>query len=294
MAQDASPPVEPSLYRRGLPTSQASSISSRRRERRGPRRGSGRPLRSCVGNLGKGTRNRLPSGEPRAVLVREMFDRIAGRYDLMNTLMTAGLNRLWNRKVLRATGLKSGGRALDLACGTGALTRDLAKKVGPDGYVLGIDFSREMLRAARPAPNVEYRFGDATDLQGVPSGAFDAATIAYGARNIPDLDALFSEMARTLRPGGVAVCLEIARPQGRVFGAFYALWFDRVVPRLGAGISGDAWAYSYLPESVKEFVAPDELSDIMERNGLQDVTWRRLAGGIITLHRGRRRAGGDR
>ena len=93
-----------------------------------------------------------------------------------------------------------------------------------------------MLRvaAARPAPNVEYRLGDATDLEGVPSGAFDAATIAYGARNIPDLDALFAEMARSLRPGGVAVCLEIAGPAGASLGAFYGLWFDRVVPRLGA------------------------------------------------------------
>ena len=238
----------------------------------------------------------LPSGRERARLVREMFDRIAGRYELLNTVMTAGLNRLWNREVVRATALRSGDRALDLACGTGSLTRDLARRVGPEGYVLGVDFSSEMLRVAkaRPATNVEYRLGDATNLEGVPSGAFDAATIAYGARNIPDLDALFSEMARTLRPGGVAVCLEIARPEGRVFSAFYALWFERVVPRLGARISGDAWAYSYLPESVKEFVAPDELSDIMERNGLQDVTWRRLAGGIITLHRGRRRAGGDR
>jgi demethylmenaquinone methyltransferase/2-methoxy-6-polyprenyl-1,4-benzoquinol methylase len=235
--------------------------------------------------------NRLPSGRERAQLVREMFDRIAGRYDLLNIVMTAGLNHLWNRHVVRATGLRPGDRALDLACGTGSLTRDLAKRVGEDGYVLGIDFSREMLRVAeaRPAPNVEYWLGDATNLEGVPSGAFDAATIAYGARNIPDLDALFSEMARCLRPGGVAVCLEIARPTGRVFGAFYGLWFDKIVPRLGASISGDAWAYSYLPESVKEFVAPDELSDIMERNGLQDVTWRRLAGGIITLHRGRRR-----
>ena len=232
---------------------------------------------------------RLPSGAERARLVREMFDRIAGRYELLNTVMTAGLHRLWNRKVVRAAGLGSGGRALDLACGTGSLTRDLAKQVGPEGYVLGIDFSREMLRAARarrPSPNIVYRLGDATDLRNVPSGAFDAATIAYGARNIPDLAALFSEMARCLRPGGVAVCLEIARPEGRLFAAFYGLWFDKIVPRLGARISGDAWAYSYLPESVKEFVAPDELSDIMERSGLQDVTWWRLAGGIITIHRG--------
>ncbi len=242
-----------------------------------------------MGNAPRETRDRLPSGVQRAVLVREMFDRIAGRYDLMNTIMTAGLNRLWNRKVIGATGLGPGGRALDLACGTGSLTRDLAEKVGPEGYVLGVDFSREMLRTARPAPNVEYRLGDATDLEGVSSGTFDAATIAYGARNIPDLDALFSEMARTLRPGGVAVSLEIARPEGRLSSAFYGVWFDKIVPKLGGLISGDPSAYSYLPESVKEFVAPGELADIIERNGLQDVTWERVAGGIITLHRGIKR-----
>ncbi len=222
--------------------------------------------------------------------MQEMFDRIAGRYELLNTVMTAGLHRLWNREAVRATGLRPGGHAIDLACGTGSLTRDLAKRAGPEGYVLGIDFSREMLRVAkrRPAPNIEYRPGDATRLEGVPPEAFDAATIAYGARNIPDLDALFSEMARVLRPGGAAGCLEIARPESKVFAGFYGLWFDKIVPRIGARLSGDARAYSYLPESVKEFVSPDELCDIMERNGLQDVTWRRLAGGIITIHRGTR------
>lgn len=236
----------------------------------------------------------MPSGEERSLLVREMFDRIADRYDLLNTVMTAGLNRLWNRRVVDAASLNPGGTALDLACGTGSLTRDLARKVGPDGYVLGIDFSHEMLRAARSrlTPGVAYRLGDATDLEGVPSDSFDAATIAYGARNIPDLDALFSEMARALKPGGVAVCLEITRPTGRMSSRFYGLWFDRIVPKLGGLISGDASAYSYLPESVKEFVAPDELADIIGRNGLQDVTWRRLAGGIITLHRGTKRPGG--
>ena len=231
---------------------------------------------------------KLPAGEERSLLVREMFDRIAGRYDLLNTMMTAGLNRLWNRRVVEASGLNPGSSALDLACGTGSLTRDLARKVGPDGYALGIDFSREMLRAARSRPlaNVEYRLGDATDLSDISSASFDAATIAYGARNIPDLDRLFSEMARALKPGGVAVCLEIARPTGGVTSRFYGLWFDKIVPKMGGLISGDASAYSYLPESVKEFVAPGELADIIGRNGLQNVTWRRLAGGIITLHRG--------
>lgn len=220
--------------------------------------------------------------------MQEMFDRIAGRYELLNTLMSAGLNRIWNKKALQATGLQPGGRALDLACGTGSLTRDLAKRLGPEGYVLGMDFSKEMIGAAekRPASNVEYLLGDATDLQGVENGSFDAATIAYGARNIPNLDALFGEMARAVRPGGRVVCLEIARPRGRFFATFYGLWFDRLVPWLGAKVSGDAWAYSYLPESVKAFVAPGELAEIMRRNGLQNVTWRRFSGGIITLHAG--------
>jgi demethylmenaquinone methyltransferase / 2-methoxy-6-polyprenyl-1,4-benzoquinol methylase len=217
-----------------------------------------------------------------------MFDRIAGRYELLNAVMTAGLYKLWNRRVIRATGLRPGDSAIDLACGTGSLTRALAKTVGPNGSVLGVDFSAQMLRAAqaRPAANVEYRLGDATDLASVPSAHFDAATIAYGARNIPDLDGLFAEMARVLKPGGRAVCLEIARPTGRISGAFYGLWFDRIVPKVGGWISGDPQAYSYLPESVKAFVAPNELAVIMERNGLQTVTWDRLGGGIITLHRG--------
>ena len=247
----------------------------------------------AISGAGRGTtedrfNGGLPTGEERARLVREMFDRIAGRYELLNALMSAGLNRIWNKKALAATELRPGGRALDLACGAGSLTRDLAKRVGPGGYVLGVDFSEEMLKVAkgRPVPNVEYRLGDATKLVGVEKSSFDAATIAYGARNIPDLDALFGEMTRAIRPRGRVVCLEIARPEGRFFASFYGLWFDRLVPWLGAKVSGDAWAYSYLPHSVKAFVAPGELAEIMRRNGLQDVTWRKFSGGIVTLHAG--------
>lgn len=254
------------------------------------------PIPESANRRRAGEPGRLPSGEERARLVREMFDRIAGRYELLNTLMTAGLHRVWNRKVLAEAGVRPGSRVIDLACGTGSLTRDLARRAGPEGYVLGVDFSRQMLAAARrkPLANAEYRLGDATNLkslEGVQSGSFDAATIAYGARNIPDLDALFSEMSRVVRPGGRVVCLEIARPRGRVAGLFYGLWFDRLVPWLGAKVSGDSWAYSYLPESVKEFLAPQDLAGIMERNGLRDVRWQRLAGGIITLHGATRGAG---
>src|SRR5215211_3317567 len=105
-----------------------------------------------------------------------MFDRIAGRYELLNTLMTVGLHRVWNRKVIEATGLRTGGRSLDLACGTGSLTRALAQRVGPEGYVLGVDFSKEMLRVAerRPSPNIEYRLGDATNVVGIEDGSFEA------------------------------------------------------------------------------------------------------------------------
>lgn len=231
---------------------------------------------------------RLPEGEERARLVEEMFDRIARSYELLNVLMTGGANRLWNRSAVHAANVGPGDRVLDLACGTGSLTRDLARRVGPGGRVLGVDFSAGMLEEARrrPVPNVEYRLGDATRLTGVEDDSFDAATIAYGARNIPNLDTLFSEMTRTVRPGGRVVCLEIAQPKGRLYPAFYSLWFDHVVPWLGGKVSGDAWAYSYLPRSVKEFVSPDELAAIMRSNGLQNVTWRPLSGGIVTLHAG--------
>lgn len=231
------------------------------------------------------------SAQDRARLVRQMFDRIAGRYELLNTLMTAGLYRLWNRKVIAEAGVGRGSRVIDLACGTGSLTRDLARRIGPEGYVLGVDFSREMLASARgrPLDNVEYRVGDATSLEAVEDGSFDAATIAYGARNIPNLEALFAEMARVVRPGGRVVCLEIARPRGKVPAIFYGLWFDKLVPWVGAKVSGDAWAYSYLPQSVKEFAAPGALAAIMQRNELRDIRWRTLAGGIITLHCGTKR-----
>jgi demethylmenaquinone methyltransferase/2-methoxy-6-polyprenyl-1,4-benzoquinol methylase len=234
----------------------------------------------------------LPGGRERARMVREMFDRISGRYELLNAVMTAGLYRLWNRRAVDLTWLGPGGRVIDLACGTGSLTRELARRVGPGGYVLGVDFSENMLAAARERPvgQIEYRLGDATRLEGVPSGGFDAATIAYGARNIPDLEALFAEMARVVRNGGRVVCLEIAEPEDPLFARFYGIWFDKIVPRLGAVISGDARAYSYLPESVKEFVSPEGLAAIMRRNGLQSVRWERLAGGIITLHHATKRA----
>lgn len=246
-----------------------------------------------MSGIRRASTGKLPTGEARARQVREMFDRIAGRYELLNTLTSFGLNRLWNRSIVRASGLRPGDRALDLACGTGSVTRALAERVGPTGHVLGMDFSGQMLNAAktRPLPNVEYRLGDATRLERVKSGTFDAVTIAYGARNIPDLDALFSEMTRAVRPGGVVVCMEITRPTGRVFSTIFGLWFDRIVPWLGGVVSGDPHAYAYLPESVKAFVAPEDLAVIMERNELQNVTWRRLAGNVITLHRGIRDRG---
>src|SRR5215216_4565869 len=171
----------------GRRTWRASWTSSRARVSRSPRRVSGgRPERRGPG-MGDA---RLPSGTERARLVREMFDRIAGRYELLNTIMTAGLYRIWNWEAVRATGLRPGEKALDLACGTGSLTRDLAKRVGPGGYVLGIDFSREMLRAAkaRLAPKVVYGVGKPTKLKRSASESSQSGYLIFGAGNIPDLD----------------------------------------------------------------------------------------------------------
>jgi demethylmenaquinone methyltransferase / 2-methoxy-6-polyprenyl-1,4-benzoquinol methylase len=217
--------------------------------------------------------------------VRAMFDRIAGLYDLMNSVMTAGLHHTWRRRAADLAALSSGDRALDVATGTGDLAVELARRVGPEGEVVGIDFSEEMLTHARAkAPGVRFEWGNALELD-FPDDAFDAATVGFGARNFADLERGIAEMARVVRPGGRVVILEITTPTRGPLAAFFRVWFDRIVPTLGR-VMGDPDAYSYLPNSVKRFPGPHALAATMDRCGLRHIRYRLTAGGIIATHYG--------
>ncbi|MEA2244797.1 MAG: demethylmenaquinone methyltransferase / 2-methoxy-6-polyprenyl,4-benzoquinol methylase [Solirubrobacteraceae bacterium] len=225
--------------------------------------------------------------------VRAMFDRIAGFYDVMNSVMTAGLHHDWRRRAVDLAEVAPGDRVLDVATGTGDLALELARRVGPQGAVVASDFSEEMLARARAkAPSdgsapVTFEWGNALELP-YADGEFAAATVGFGARNFSDLDRGLSEMARVVRPGGRVVVLEITTPTRPPLSTFYRLWFDRVVPVIGR-LAGDPEAYSYLPSSVKRFPGPHELAARMDRCGL-DVRYVVTAGGIIALHVGTRPA----
>jgi demethylmenaquinone methyltransferase/2-methoxy-6-polyprenyl-1,4-benzoquinol methylase len=217
--------------------------------------------------------------------VRAMFDRIAGLYDLMNSVMTAGLHHRWRRRAADLAQLPPGGSALDVATGTGDLAIELRRRVGPAGEVIGSDFSEQMLARARAkATDVHFELGDALALE-YPDDRFDAATVGFGARNFADLERGIAEMARVVRPGGRVVILEITTPTRPPLSTFFRIWFDRLVPALGR-VAGDPDAYSYLPRSVKRFPPPNELAATMERCGLTSIRWLLTAGGIIAIHVG--------
>jgi demethylmenaquinone methyltransferase/2-methoxy-6-polyprenyl-1,4-benzoquinol methylase len=220
--------------------------------------------------------------------VRAMFDRIAGFYDVMNSVMTAGLHHRWRERAADLAALAPGDRALDVATGTGDLAIALARRVGRGGEVVGSDFSERMLERARGKDaGVRWEWGNALELP-YGDGEFAAATVGFGARNFADLDRGLAEMARVVRPGGRVVVLEITTPQRPPLSTFFRVWFDRVVPLLGR-LTGEQDAYTYLPNSVKRFPGPHELAAILHRLGLRDVRWLLTAGGIIALHVGTKR-----
>ncbi len=225
--------------------------------------------------------------------VRAMFDRIARVYDLMNSVMTAGLHHQWRRRAADLANVGPGDRVLDVATGTGDLAVELAGRVGPSGQVIGSDFSEEMLANARrkvsghssPAvAGIRFEWGNALELS-YGDGEFDAATAGFGARNFSDLEQGLREMTRVVRPGGRVVILEITTPQRPPLSTFFGLWFDHVVPLIGK-LAGDSQAYDYLPSSVKRFPGPPELAATMQRAGLTDLRWTLTAGGIIAIHVG--------
>ncbi|HET6548546.1 MAG TPA: ubiquinone/menaquinone biosynthesis methyltransferase [Solirubrobacter sp.] len=219
------------------------------------------------------------SGTLPAESVRAMFDRIAGVYDVMNTVMTAGLHHRWRARAVDLARVGPGTRALDVATGTGDLALELAAR---GGDVVGSDFAEGMLARARTkAPELTWERADAMALP-YPDDAFDAATVGFGARNFSDLALGVGEMVRVVRPGGRVVVLEITTPQKPPLSTFFALWFDRVVPLLGRFDE----AYTYLPSSVKRFPEPRALAGVLASAGCRDVGWILTAGGIIALHFG--------
>jgi len=218
--------------------------------------------------------------------VRAMFDRIAGFYDVMNSVMTAGLHHRWRKRAIDAAAVGPGSRVLDVATGTGDLAIEAARRVGPTGEVVGSDFSEAMLAGARhkdtPIP-IAFEWGNALDLP-YETGRFDAATVGFGARNLSDLDQGLREMTRVVRPGGRVVVLEITTPTRPPLSTFYEAWFDRLVPLLGRFDE----AYTYLPASVKRFPAPHELAARMHGAGLEQIRYVLTAGGIIAIHAGQK------
>lgn len=226
-----------------------------------------------------------PAGTLPETQVRAMFDRIAHVYDRMNAVMTAGMHQRWRDRAADLAALRSGDRALDVATGTGDLAIALKRRVGPEGAVVGVDFSERMLELARrKAPDVRFETANALDLP-YADAEFDAVTVAFGARNFADLRAGLREMARVTRPGGRVVVLEITSPERPPLSWFFRLWFDRAVPALGR-IAGDPDAYSYLPSSVRRFPGAAALAAELAAAGLVQVRYLVTAGGIIAIHAG--------
>ena len=214
-----------------------------------------------------------------------MFDRIAGVYDLMNSLMTAGLHHRWRRRAVDLARVGLGDSVLDVASGTGDLAIELAARVGSGGSVIGSDFSEQMLDRARvKAPQLTWQQANALDLP-YESDRFDAVTVGFGARNFSDLDRGLAEMVRVTRPGGRVVVLEITTPTRAPLSTFFRLWFDRLVPLVGR-VAGDPDAYSYLPSSVRRFPDARTLAGRLSAAGLSDVAYLLTAGGIIAIHSG--------
>lgn len=234
----------------------------------------------------------LPSPEEKAAYVREMFTGIAPSYDRLNRLMSLGLDRQWRRRAVALARLRPGDRALDVATGTGDLAFALWRRVGPDGEVVGTDFSEGMLRLADEkarragvADRVTFLWADALDLP-FGDGEFDAATVGFAGRNVTDLHRFFSEMRRVVRPGGRVVHLELSKPTLPVFRTLYRWYFYHLVPLIEGGIAGARSAYTYLPNSLTVFPSVEELAGVMRAAGLARVEYYPLMLGTVTIHVG--------
>ena len=239
-----------------------------------------------------------PDQAEREVYIQHVFDAIAERYDGMNLLMTLGMLRYWQRVFRRHTGLKPGGQALDVACGTAELALIMARQVGPSGHVWGVDISPEMVRVGQRkveraglAGRITLQAGNALDLP-FEDGSFDCVATGFALRNVANIPQALREMARVTRPGGRVVCLELSHPPSWWVRYPFQLYFRHVVPWLGRWserrfrYSEGLTPYRWLPESLRGFPDQRRLAEHFREAGLAPVYYRNLSGGIVCLHVG--------
>ena len=225
-------------------------------------------------------------------LVREVFESVAGRYDLMNDMMSLGVHRVWKRDFVANSGVRLGHQVLDLAGGTGDIAAMLSKRVGKNGHVVLSDINENMLEVGRQrledrgiSGNVSYALANAESLP-FANGEFDAVTIAFGLRNVTDKDAALGEMYRVLRPGGKASILEFSEVQFDLLKKVYDGYSFSILPVLGKLIAGDEDSYRYLAESIRRHPPQEELAEMMRKAGFDNVRYLNLTGGIVAIHSG--------
>jgi demethylmenaquinone methyltransferase / 2-methoxy-6-polyprenyl-1,4-benzoquinol methylase len=228
----------------------------------------------------------------KAARVRAVFESVAGNYDVMNDLMSAGVHRVWKQFTLSQTGLRPGQRALDVAGGTGDLAAGMAKQVGDAGLVVLTDINHAMLGEGRDAMtdrglvgNIRYSLANAECLP-FPDASFDCVTIGFGLRNVTDKDAALHSMRRVLKPGGQLLILEFSQPTVPGLKPIYDAYSFTILPWLGKVVAKDADSYRYLAESIRRFPDQDTLLGMMRNAGLDECRYHNLSGGIVALHRG--------
>jgi demethylmenaquinone methyltransferase/2-methoxy-6-polyprenyl-1,4-benzoquinol methylase len=230
--------------------------------------------------------------EDKVGLVRDVFESVADKYDLMNDLMSLGVHRLWKRHFIAISNIQPGQRVLDLAGGTGDITALMCKRVGAHGSVVLSDINKAMLDVGRQrmedrglVGNIEYSLANAEKLP-FADGEFDAVTIAFGLRNVTDQSAALREMYRVLKKGGRAMILEFSKVEFESLKKIYDTYSFGILPRLGKLVADDEDSYRYLAESIRKHPGQDELADMMVEAGFTNVTYRNLTGGIVAIHSG--------
>jgi len=230
--------------------------------------------------------------EEKAGLVHGVFESVAGKYDLMNDLMSLGIHRLWKRHFIAISDIQSGQRVLDLAGGTGDIAALMSKRVGSHGSVVLSDINEAMLAVGRQrmedrglVGNIEYSLADAEKLP-FADGEFDAVTIAFGLRNVTDQSAALREMFRVLKSGGRAMILEFSKVEFEGLKKIYDGYSFGILPRLGKLVADDEDSYRYLAESIRKHPGQEKLAGMMEEAGFTNVTYRNLTGGVVAIHSG--------